>query len=194
MNPCIKITNRKQFECLVACMAENVYLARNVMPNKDDYRKIWKSISDKLNSLGSPIKTMSEWQKVWTDMKLKVRKKIGVNKKELKATGGGLNKLYEFTSLEEEIVRILQLDKVANSGGEIFGLEEDVQRDISSEMVTEIIDISSSNNESLFEMLADQMLSNVTANVLTEVEDYNNKSNKNINDDKLMVSLKMIVL
>ena len=55
-------------------------------------------------------------------MKSAIKKKMLHNKKELAATGGGQNKLYSFSRLEESIISMLNLEQMVNPAGKVFGL------------------------------------------------------------------------
>lgn len=63
----MKITNCKQFEMLVKLMEKNANVAKGFMcfgSTKGEFTNIWNGFSDKLNSLGPPVRKTSEWQKV----------------------------------------------------------------------------------------------------------------------------------
>ena len=65
---------------------------------------------------------------LWKDFKNNIKKKFRHNTKCIRGTGGGPNKQYVLSSLEEEIVALLDL-KTCESGMNIriFGLEDDIQ-------------------------------------------------------------------
>ncbi|XP_058827161.1 uncharacterized protein LOC131687128 [Topomyia yanbarensis] len=69
----LKVTNRKQFECLVKHMEKQPAVAKGqkfaeaACFSKAKYNEVWNRISRELNSLGPPTRSMMEWQKVWTD-------------------------------------------------------------------------------------------------------------------------------
>lgn len=48
-----------------------------------------------------------------------------INKKESKATGGGPNKMVNFSALEESTIAMLSLDRIVNCPGKVFGLVEE---------------------------------------------------------------------
>ncbi|XP_065088050.1 uncharacterized protein LOC135709586 [Ochlerotatus camptorhynchus] len=71
-----KKTNKRQFACLVAFMEENPDIARG-----SKNLNSWES--DSLNSFGPPTHSVAAWQKVWTDKKLQLKRKLQHNKNEL---------------------------------------------------------------------------------------------------------------
>ncbi|XP_055913460.1 uncharacterized protein LOC129947048 [Eupeodes corollae] len=76
---------------------------------KEDLAKFWKKTETELNSLGPPIKSISDWKKVWLDKKKYIRNKMSENIKNKKATGGGQFKEHKFSRLEETIIRICSM-------------------------------------------------------------------------------------
>ncbi|XP_055632535.1 uncharacterized protein LOC129773011 [Toxorhynchites rutilus septentrionalis] len=124
----VRVTNCKQFELLVARMEAHPAVARGVMfcqasrITKERYTEIWKDLATGLNSLGPPTRSVHEWQKVWTDFKLKVKRKLTHNKRETEATGGGPNQTMLLTSIEEAVVNLLSLDRAIDQSGPVFGL------------------------------------------------------------------------
>lgn len=76
-------------------------------------------------------------KQVWNDHKLKVRRKLIGNKKESKATGGGPNKMANFSALEESTINILSLDRIIASPGKVFGLSP--EEPIASRNVMQLI-------------------------------------------------------
>ncbi|EAT32732.1 AAEL015047-PA [Aedes aegypti] len=113
----VRITNRKQFELLVASMEQNPSIAKGlkyceaIHMGKDIFLDTWKNLSMRLNSLGPPTRSVPEWQKVWSDYKTTIKKKLAHNKKESAATGGGPNRMITLSAGEEAVVNLLKLDK-----------------------------------------------------------------------------------
>ncbi|XP_062541677.1 uncharacterized protein LOC134209684 [Armigeres subalbatus] len=119
-----KKTNKRQFSRLVSFMEENPELARgSKFIARDSVTSLWWKITDSLNSLGPPNRSVAAWQKVWTDKKLQLRRKLQHNKTELTATGGGPNSLHSFNDLEETIIRLLSLERAVNHNGSVFGTQ-----------------------------------------------------------------------
>ncbi|XP_058832484.1 uncharacterized protein LOC131690598 [Topomyia yanbarensis] len=119
----LKVTNRKQFECLVAHMEKNPAIAKGqkyaeaASCSKAKYNEVWNRLSMELNSLGPPMRSLMEWQKVWTDFKLKTKRKLSHNRLESLATGGGTHKMAHFSSCEESVIALLSLDTAVNTTG-----------------------------------------------------------------------------
>ncbi|XP_055852449.1 uncharacterized protein LOC129916482 [Episyrphus balteatus] len=101
-------TNHNQLELLVSIMETNPDIATGFTTyrQKEDLQHFWKKTEKELNSLGPPIKAISEWKKVWFDKKKYIRNKIADNPRNKKATGGGQFKEFKFSQLEETIIRI----------------------------------------------------------------------------------------
>ena len=59
---------------------------------------------------------------VWADIKSGIKKKMSHNKKEFTATGGGQNKVYSFSRLEESVASLLSLEQMVNPSERVFGL------------------------------------------------------------------------
>ncbi|XP_062540733.1 uncharacterized protein LOC134208802 [Armigeres subalbatus] len=98
-------------------MEENPELARgSKFVARDLVTSLWWKITDSLNSLGPPNRSVAAWQKVWNDKKLQLRRKLQHNKTELTATGGGPNSLHSFNDLEETIIRLLSLERAVIMG------------------------------------------------------------------------------
>ncbi|XP_029733468.1 uncharacterized protein LOC115269191 isoform X1 [Aedes albopictus] len=124
----VRVTNRKQFEHLVSRMEAHPTVAKGLKfseasgVSQDAFVSVWKELAAGLNSLGPPIRTVKDWQKVWTDYKLKVKHKLAHNKREVNATGGGPNNMKVLSPCEEAVVEMLSLDKTVNHSGSAFGL------------------------------------------------------------------------
>ncbi|XP_055381861.1 uncharacterized protein LOC129612339 [Condylostylus longicornis] len=126
----VKVTTRKQFEELGNFMTENAFIAKglkfaeNSCISKCEFDAKWNQLTEKLNSLGPPIRNTAGWQKVWCDYKLKLKKKLAHNKKELNSTGGGLFKLAQLTAMDEGIINLLSLQKTVPHDAVVFGIDE----------------------------------------------------------------------
>lgn len=124
----VKITNRKQFDHLVQWMEKNPKVAKGqkfckaIGVNSDTYEQKWANLSVALNSRGPPTRSVKEWQRVWNDYKLKIKKKLVYNKREANATGGGPNTMKVLAPTEEAVVKLMSLDKTVNHSGTAFGL------------------------------------------------------------------------
>ncbi|XP_053968300.1 uncharacterized protein LOC128869723 [Anastrepha ludens] len=103
-------------------MEEHPQFAKGIC-NKVHAAKKWEEFTTELICLGPPIRTAAKWIKVWADMKSKAKKKMSQNKAELRATGGGPNKLQGLSSTEESIIGLLQFDVCINPPGVEFGLD-----------------------------------------------------------------------
>ncbi|XP_036327992.1 uncharacterized protein LOC118740527 isoform X5 [Rhagoletis pomonella] len=98
-SPIIKITNKQQFDLLVALMEQNLDIARGKRPygsSRQDVKETWEQFAVELNNLGPPTRTGPEWQRVWIHHKAKLKRKL--------ATGGGpsqeVRRVYELTHVD----------------------------------------------------------------------------------------------
>ncbi|XP_058818986.1 uncharacterized protein LOC131681904 [Topomyia yanbarensis] len=106
-------------------MEKNPEVARGskFVQSRESVTSLWWTVTDSLNSLGPPTRSVAAWQKVWTDKKLQLKRKLQHNKNELTATGGGPNTLHSFNDLEETIIRLLSLERAVNHDGSVFGIQ-----------------------------------------------------------------------
>ncbi|XP_062535366.1 uncharacterized protein LOC134204575 [Armigeres subalbatus] len=124
----VRVTNRKQFEFLVNRLETQPAVAKGLKfceasgVHQVVYTEFWNELAVGLNSLGPPTRTVKDWQKVWTDYKLKVKNKLAHNKREVTATGGGPNTIKVLSPTEEAVANLLLLDKMINHSGFVFGL------------------------------------------------------------------------
>ncbi|CAG9827345.1 unnamed protein product [Diabrotica balteata] len=68
---------------------------------------MWEILSTQLNGVSGTKKSSQKWQRVWIDLKNKVKKKAGVIKNSKAQTGGGPPFKEMLTDLEERIIRII---------------------------------------------------------------------------------------
>uniref|UniRef100_A0A0K8VVS0 Regulatory protein zeste n=4 Tax=Bactrocera latifrons TaxID=174628 RepID=A0A0K8VVS0_BACLA len=126
MEKTIKRTTQRQFETMVQLMERNPDLARGLAPfgsTKKNRMELWEGIASELNNIGPPIRSGSEWNKVWLDYKLKLKRKIADNRKEIAATGG-IGWSYtqrSVTPLEQAVDELLSLQQAVNPSGAAFG-------------------------------------------------------------------------
>ncbi|KAJ8930734.1 hypothetical protein NQ314_016440, partial [Rhamnusium bicolor] len=83
---------------------------------KETERKLWKEISEILNSLGYGTKPAEKWQKTWVDFNYSLKKKAADNRKEQISTGGGPPESIPLTGLELQFLGLL--------GSNFVGLSE----------------------------------------------------------------------
>ncbi|XP_049317911.1 uncharacterized protein LOC125780183 [Bactrocera dorsalis] len=83
--------------------------------------ELWEGIASELNNISPPIRSGSEWNKVWLDYKLKLKRKIADNRKEIAATGGGPYNQRSLTPLEQAVDELLSLQQAVNPSGAAFG-------------------------------------------------------------------------
>ncbi|XP_039969653.1 uncharacterized protein LOC126765038 [Bactrocera neohumeralis] len=124
MEKTIKRTTQKQFEVLVKLMEGNPELARGMAPfgsTKKNGMELWEAIASELHNIGPPIRSGSEWNKVCLDYKLKLKRKIADNRKEIAATGGGPYNQRSLTPLEQAVDELLSLQQAVNPSGAAFG-------------------------------------------------------------------------
>ncbi|XP_065356381.1 uncharacterized protein LOC135950782 [Calliphora vicina] len=82
----VKKTTNEQFDLLKAEMAVHPAAARGygVGAQRAVVDAEWKDIVDKLNALGPPERTMTEWKKVRSDLRLRIEKQKAKKPKKLK--------------------------------------------------------------------------------------------------------------
>ncbi|XP_049316988.1 uncharacterized protein LOC125779760, partial [Bactrocera dorsalis] len=99
----IKRTTHKQFEVMVKLLERNPELARGMAPHMfldNEYGLIYH---------------------VWLDYKLKLKRKIAENWKEIAATGRGPYTQRSLTPLEQAVDELLSLQQAVNPNGAAFG-------------------------------------------------------------------------
>ncbi|XP_055919018.1 uncharacterized protein LOC129951046 [Eupeodes corollae] len=95
-------------------MESNPNLARGVGEfgsSKKNQKEYWDQFATTLNSLGPPTRDGKEWHKVWLDYKLKIKRKLSMNKAEVVATGGGKYYQVSLTPLEQAVDELLGLEQ-----------------------------------------------------------------------------------
>ncbi|XP_065356135.1 uncharacterized protein LOC135950526 [Calliphora vicina] len=121
----VKITNSTQFEKLVEEMEKNTALAkgfrRGTVPN--NFKELWESISTVLNAFGPPRRSGDGWQKVWRDLKFKVKRKLTKNKAECTTTGGGIFTQLTLSPLDETVANLVQFQRQINPRGAFQGVQ-----------------------------------------------------------------------
>ncbi|XP_036317354.1 uncharacterized protein LOC118732332 [Rhagoletis pomonella] len=75
--------------------------------NKEEVARFWRNAEMELNSVGPPMKNITEWKKVWTDVKKYVRHKAAENLKHSRGTGGCPNVQKPFSPIEEAIYNLI---------------------------------------------------------------------------------------
>ncbi|XP_055377869.1 SAFB-like transcription modulator [Condylostylus longicornis] len=147
------VSNKRQIARLVELMKQNLDIGRGLI-SRPNAKKRWERFTVELNSLGPPKRNSEKWQRVWSDLKRKVKRKLNDNKEELMTNCGELNNCYQFSKTEEDVINILQLQVWVNPSGEIFGLDNKDTGKTSiaeePENVTEFINIAN-NTESVLE-------------------------------------------
>ncbi|XP_073823692.1 uncharacterized protein [Musca autumnalis] len=73
-----KKTSTKQFNLLNLEMSRHPSAARGYVAGVDRQQadREWQEIVDKLNAIGPPYRSMSEWKKVWSDARSRLRKRM----------------------------------------------------------------------------------------------------------------------
>ncbi|XP_050099337.1 uncharacterized protein LOC126579783 [Anopheles aquasalis] len=111
----MKKTNRKQFERLVELMKQNPeFAAGHYRPGilRPNVKQKWKEFAAVLNLLGPPTRPGHEWQRVWIDMKGKVKKVLSRNMQELRAGGEAQPIVHSLSPLQQEIDELLQYSAI----------------------------------------------------------------------------------
>ncbi|EDX08668.1 GD11923, partial [Drosophila simulans] len=107
----------QQDAIFVAFMERHPIISKNYLKgDKQAAEAAWRRLTNELNSVGPPIKEVSEWKRVWKDWKSCIRKKITSNRLEnSKATGKG--SLYQdtLTPLEDAVAVICDLYDMADT-------------------------------------------------------------------------------
>ncbi|XP_049315829.1 uncharacterized protein LOC125779234 [Bactrocera dorsalis] len=122
-----KRTTTQQFQKLVALMENNPDVARgmgNFGSTKKSRAEQWDLFAAELNAIGPPLRNGREWNKVWLDYKLKLKKKIATNRRETVATGGGPYAQQSLSPLEQSVDELLHLQAAVNPTGLAYGSNE----------------------------------------------------------------------
>ncbi|XP_036343856.1 uncharacterized protein LOC118753100 [Rhagoletis pomonella] len=119
-----KTTNKRQQTILINLMEASPDIARGFhRGNKEEVARFWRNAEMELNSVGPPIKNITEWKKVWTDQKKYVRHKAAENFKHSRGTGGGPNVQKPFSPIEEAIYNLIGMkESVEGVPAKTFGL------------------------------------------------------------------------
>ncbi|XP_053957689.1 uncharacterized protein LOC128862902 [Anastrepha ludens] len=115
-----KRTTAQQFQKLVEIMKKNPDVARGVgkfVPTKKSRAELWEKFATELNAMGPPMRSGREWNKVWLDYKLKLKRKISTNRHKTMATGGGSYTQRGLTPLERTVDELLHLQEAVNPTG-----------------------------------------------------------------------------
>ncbi|XP_055622387.1 uncharacterized protein LOC129765956 [Toxorhynchites rutilus septentrionalis] len=149
-----KITNKKQFELMVGILEKNPTVAKGLKfaecsgIGRGHFNNVWSDITATLNSAGPPIRKTQEWQKVWSDLKQKIKKKLQHNQTEARATGGGPNRIVILSSYEETVANLLSFQKTIDHEGPSFGLNLSVSPEPQSSNACEM-SLDGENDENL---------------------------------------------
>ncbi|XP_046805777.1 uncharacterized protein LOC124419626 [Lucilia cuprina] len=121
-----KSTTAEKFKLLTDAMEKDVELARGTAAygsSRADVERRWEEICKGLNGIGPPIRKMSEWRKVWTDLRGRTKKKLSLNKISICQTGGGPYQEVELSPIEQAVDSIVNINVAANPTGKILGLD-----------------------------------------------------------------------
>ncbi|KAG6442832.1 hypothetical protein O3G_MSEX002516 [Manduca sexta] len=97
-----------QLNVLLNFLHDNKELARGMLRTSDGRaraKRLWKEISQLLNSLGGSIKTVQQWQKVWTDRKYLEKKNAAAVRRDHTGTRRGPSS----ASLAQWEIRVLEI-------------------------------------------------------------------------------------
>ncbi|KAL4703674.1 hypothetical protein ACJJTC_016218 [Scirpophaga incertulas] len=81
-----------QVMTLLDFLSDHKDLARGMMRSADGRlraKRLWEEITNILNSMGGSIKSVQQWQKLWTDKKYLAKKNAATLKRNAAGTGGG---------------------------------------------------------------------------------------------------------
>lgn len=157
------MTTSMQFQTLVKCMEEFPELITGCTQSSTNSSKAameqtWETVAMRINEYGPPVRSASEWRKVWADLKCRLKKKIAENNKSLKE-GDGSSRFINLTELENDIDRICHISAAAASSGRIFGLPD--ERIVSTKKIAVVTPTSSGM---FLEANHSEMLPNITFN------------------------------
>ncbi|XP_036328982.1 uncharacterized protein LOC118741200 isoform X3 [Rhagoletis pomonella] len=121
----LKITNGQQFELLVAEIEKNPSMVKGCQRgvNPTAFNQQWEDITNLLNAHGPPLRDSDGWQRVWRDLKFKVKKKFVKYKLECSTRGGRRKGKLLLNPLDEAVANLLQIDKLINPLGVVQGVE-----------------------------------------------------------------------
>lgn len=95
---------------MVEFMEDHLDFARNKLlghDGKQNRKTMWEVLTTQLNGVNGPKKTSQKWQRVWIDLKNKVKKKASEIKQSLTRTGGGPPIKVVLSDLEQRILNII---------------------------------------------------------------------------------------
>ncbi|XP_075149947.1 uncharacterized protein LOC142224021 [Haematobia irritans] len=139
MKRCVKKTSSEQFELLKFEMSRHPAAAIGGYGSGTERAKVdeeWKEIVEKLNAIGPPHRTMTEWKKVWSDVRLRIKKRLseecsGTIKKKRKQKTEKIEPESEEDYLMESINNVNSIYASQsfsnNDGGEHFNESESFQ-------------------------------------------------------------------
>ncbi|XP_037807681.1 uncharacterized protein LOC119601054 isoform X1 [Lucilia sericata] len=151
-------TQQRQFEILVDFMEQHSDLAKGQLQcgnAKQRANNLWTKLADDLNSNGPPVRDVAGWKKVWSDLKTHTKVKMRKNKISISSTGGGVSQYCPLSSMEEQIINLLQMEEAVNgrATSTYFGTSSNVSHDVSAnkEPAEEVLLSSQNENYSLSE-------------------------------------------
>ncbi|XP_059619377.1 zinc finger protein 84-like [Phlebotomus argentipes] len=77
LKTCRERSTPEQLKYLFQFMTTNVNLIEG-RKNQSNSRTFWKKLSQELNNLGPPKRSIAEWKKIWASNKFKLKKKLSV--------------------------------------------------------------------------------------------------------------------
>ncbi|KNC31937.1 hypothetical protein FF38_03511 [Lucilia cuprina] len=81
---------------------------------KQRANNLWTKLADDLNSNGPPVRDVAGWKKDWSDLKTHTKVKMRKNKISISSTGGGVSQYCPLSSMEEQIINLLQMEEAVN--------------------------------------------------------------------------------
>ncbi|XP_037814485.1 uncharacterized protein LOC119605442 [Lucilia sericata] len=151
-------TQQRQFEILVDFMEQHSDLAEGQLQcgnAKQRANNLWTKLADDLNCNGPPVRDVAGWKKVWSDLKTHTKVKMRKNKISISSTGGGVSQYCPLSSMEEQIINLLQMEEAVNgrATSTYFGTSSNVSHDVSAnkEPAEEVLLSSQNENYSLSE-------------------------------------------
>ncbi|XP_013106832.1 uncharacterized protein LOC106086633 isoform X2 [Stomoxys calcitrans] len=102
---------------------------------KSSVEEQWKALTKKLNFLGPPTRTTTEWKKTWADLKSRTKKKLIENNKCLEENEGGIYRYNPLTEFEQAIERTVFRNRLDAPSDITHGSSPDRSEESSEEVI-----------------------------------------------------------
>ncbi|CAG9773257.1 unnamed protein product [Ceutorhynchus assimilis] len=119
---------------MIDLMEKNKDFACATANGREHFRKLWKELTTKLNTLGYRERPVEKWQKSWADYESNLKKKASQLKKWQGQTGGGPELNKKLSDLELRVLDILGTIFFEGCGNKEVALEH-LEQNRSTEML-----------------------------------------------------------